>query len=156
GPNGTYNLPVRSRIRPGHPPEALFELPIVSTAIYADGTTAGDEALLHRLLVRRGNMLQAVELAQKILADAGQRNLPRAQLTGQFQTLANSLNHWYLPPEQQVGRDLYQSIAGKLIGLPDVRLGEAFPPTEFVNREVAELGRLRTVLLQSQPSLASR
>jgi len=49
-------------------------------------------------------MLQAVEMALATLTDAGAHNLPRSQLVSQFRRLADSVNHWYLPPEQQVAR----------------------------------------------------
>jgi hypothetical protein len=153
-PNQKYSVPIPSRYRRGQAPEALYGPPIVTAGVLADGTTTGDAALLSRLVLRRCNMLQAVELARDMLSEAGKHNVPRPQLVGQFQQLADSLNHWYLPPEQQVGRGVYQGIVGKLMGLPDTPFGSAFPPTAFVEREVAALSRQRTALLESQPGLA--
>jgi hypothetical protein len=154
-PNQGYMVPVPARLRPGQSPEALFEPPIVAAAVFADGTTTGDTSLLSRLILRRCNMLQAVELAGEILSDAGRRNVPRRQMIDQFQKLADSVNHWYLPPEQQVGRVLYQSIIEKLLNLPELRLGSPFPPTAFVEQETARLNRQRTALLESRPDLAA-
>jgi hypothetical protein len=131
--------------------QSLYTPPILSAALFADGTSSGDPTLLNSLKLRRASMLQAVELARDMLATAGKRNVPRAQLTKQFQQLADSLNHWYLPPEQQVGRTVYQSIVGKLLGLPDQRLGDPFPPTTFVTQEVAALDRQRTTLIAAIP-----
>src|SRR5215203_5771146 len=82
----------------------VFEEPTAAAGILADGTPSGDPALLSRLLLRRSNMLQAVELAIDTLTDAGNRNYPKAQLINEFKRLTNSLDRWYLPPEQQVGR----------------------------------------------------
>jgi hypothetical protein len=141
-------------MRNGSELEDLYRPPIVTAAVFADGTTAGDPALLARLMQRRGNMLQAVELALGMLSDAGKHNLPRGQLIGQFQMLAESLHHWYLPPEQQVGHSLYEGIAERLANVPELPVGAAFPPTAFVEEEIARLNRQRTVLLQARPDLA--
>ena len=130
----------------------LFEPPVIS-AIFADGSTTGDTALLSRLVSRRGSMLQAVELAHEILADAGRHNVPRDQLVKQFRMMADSLNHWYLPPEQQVGGTLYKSVAEKLMNLPQQQVGSAFPPSTFVDQALTELNRQRVALLESQPDL---
>jgi len=132
----------------------LFEEPIVTAGIFAGGATTGDPALLTRLILRRCNMLQAVETALEMLSDAGRRNVPRVQLIEQFKKLADSLNRWYLPPEQQVGRSLYQSVVGKLMDLPEAPAGSPFPPSTFVTEETVALNRQRVTLLESQPSLA--
>lgn len=132
----------------------IFETPIIHAAVFADGSTAGDAALLARLLSRRGNMLQAVELVRELLTDAGKHNVPRGQLIKQFTTMADSFNHWYLPPEQRVGRALYQSISEQLLNLPRSQVGSAFPPTAFVEQQSAMLNRQRTTLLESLPSLS--
>ena len=152
-PNEKYIVPVPTRRRPGQPGEDLFETPIVTAGIFAGGTTTGDPALLDRLLLRRRNMLQAVELAIATLTDADRHELARDRLIGQFKRMADSLDHWYLPQEQQVGRSLYQLIAGRLINL-DVPVGSRFPPAAFVVQEIGALNRQRVVLSESQPSLA--
>jgi len=153
-PNQERTVPVTVRFRPGRPVEDLFEEPIVVAGILADGTTTGDSVLLTRLINRRSNMLAAVEMAMEMLADAGRHNVPRDRLIEQFKKMANSVSHWYLPPEQQVGRDLYQSIVGKLINLPEQQVGSPFPSATFVAQETAILNRQRVTLLESQPSLA--
>lgn len=132
-----------------------LEEPIVTAGILADGTTTGDALLLNRLILRRINMLQAVETTLEILSDAGRHNVPRDQLIEQFRKTACTLDRWYLPPEQQVGRGLYRSIIVKLKNLPEVRAGSPFPPGTFVEQESAMLRQQRVTLLESQPSLAS-
>lgn len=141
----------RSLIPPG---AGSIEEPIVTAGILEDGTTFGDRTLLTRLLLRRCNLLLAVETTLDMLLGAGSRNVPRGQLIGQFQDLANALNRWYVPPEQQAGRTLYQSMVGKLTNLPKEPPGSAFPPNDFVTREAAQLSRLRSGLLDAQPSLS--
>jgi hypothetical protein len=128
--------------------------PIVTAGIFADGTTTGDPVLLTRLLLRRSNMLLAVETTLETLSDAGRHNIPRDQLIAQFKKMANSMRHWYLPTEQQLGVGLYQSIVGKLMNLPEEPLGSPFPPPSFVVQETAILTRQRVKLLESRPSLA--
>jgi hypothetical protein len=145
---------MRMPLRAGSKPSAVFEPPIVTAGIFADGATTGDTALLRRLILRRCNMLQAVEAALEMLSDAGRRNVPRSQMTEQFRNMADSVNHWYLPPEQRVGRSLYQSMIEKLMNLPEGPLGSPFPPTAFVEEETAMLNRQRVALLDSRPSLA--
>lgn len=132
----------------------VVEEPIVTAGILADGTTTGDPVLLTRLISRRRNMLLAVETARETLFDAGRRNVPRNQLIDQFRKLTDSVSRWYLPPEQQIGRGLYQSILGKLKNLPEEDVGSPFPPDSFVAQETAELSRQRVALLGSQPSFA--
>ena len=153
-PNQERMVPVLLRRPPGRPAEDLFEQPIITAGILADGTTTGDAALLTRLINRRSNMLAAVETAMEMLADAGRHNVPRDQLIEQFKKMARFVSHSYLPPEQQVGRDLYQSIVEKLITLPDEPLGSPFPPSTFIAEETAKLNRQRVTLSESQPSLA--
>jgi hypothetical protein len=131
----------------------LFEQP-VTAGIFVDGATTGDPALLTRLMLRRGNMLLAVETTLETLFDAGRRNVPRDQLIGQFRAMADSVRRWYLPYEQQVGLGLYRSIIGKLTNLPAGQAGSPFPPSDFVEQEVALLRPHRVALLESQPSLA--
>ena len=132
----------------------LLEEPIVAAGILADGTTTGDAALLTRLIWRRSNMLLAVETALETLSDAGRHNVPRDSLIQQFRKMANPLNRWYLSPEQQVGRGVYQSIIGKLMNLPQGEVGSPFPPAAFVAQETAILNRQRVILTESQPCLA--
>lgn len=132
----------------------FFEEPIVTAGILADGTTTGDAALLSRLIIRRSNMLLAVETALETLSDAGRHNVPRSQLIAEFKKMANSLNRWYVPPEQQQASSIYQSIVGKLMNMPEGDVGSPFPPTAFVAQETAMLNRQRYALLDSQPSLA--
>ena len=131
----------------------LLEDSILTAGIYSGGTTSGDQILLGRLILRRSNMLQAVETSAAALSNAGGHNIPRSQLIEQFQTLADSLNHWYLPPEQQIGRDLYQSIVGRLLNLPEPQFGAPFPPSDFVRQQLSNLNQLRVRLLASEPNL---
>ncbi len=129
----------------------VFEKPSVTAGIFAGGATTGDAALLTLLMMRRSNMLLAVDTALETLSGAGRRNVPPGWLIEQFRRMA--LSRFYLLPEQQVGRDLYQSILGKLINLPDQPLGSPFPPTAFVEQETAMLRQRRATLVESRPSL---
>jgi hypothetical protein len=126
----------------------------ITAAIFADGSTAGEASLLTRMALRRSNMLLAVDTTLDTLSDAGHRNLPRQQLIEEFKKMADALNRWYVVPEQRVGRDLYESIAGKLMNLAEVAAGMPFPPDSFVEQETRVLREQRAVLLQSQASLA--
>ena len=45
-------------------------------------------------------MLAAVENAIDTLAEAGNRNVPRAQLIDRFKKLSESLSRWYLSDQQ--------------------------------------------------------
>jgi hypothetical protein len=156
-PNEERALPsdfLRLRVEPPpapRPPYGVFEQPIVTAGILADGTVIGDTGLISRMMMRRSTMLLAVETALESLSDAGQHNVPPAWLIEQFRRMA--LSRFYLLPEQQVGRDLYQSILGKLINLPEQPLGSPFPPTAFVEQETAMLRQRRAALVESRPSL---
>lgn len=154
-PNEQYTVPVPSGKRPGRSWEDLYQPPILTAGVFADGTTTGDADLLKLLIWRRCYALQAVETALEILTDAGRHNVPRRQLIDHFQRIAKSLNRWYVPSGQGAGRTIYQSITGKLIDLPDGPPGSAFPPTSFVEQETAKLNRRRVVLLESRPGLAT-
>ena len=144
--------PASAPVRPHSRSHGLAE-PVVAAGIFADGTTTGDAALLTRLLLRRSNMLAAVENAIDTLTEAGNRNVPRAQLIDRFKKLSESLSRWYLSQDQQIGRGLYLSIVGKLVDLPEERLGLPFPPASFVREESATLIRQRAALMASQPNL---
>ena len=132
----------------------VYDQPVITAGIFSDGTTIGDSALLERLMLRRCNMLQAVELALETLSDAGRRNVPRGQLIEQFKRMAESARRWYVPPDQRVASDVYQSIVEKLVNLPGQQLVEVFPPTSFAAEETAMLNQQRVTLLESQPSLS--
>ena len=153
-PGASFAIPLPVRFPRGASLEALYKPPITTAGVFADGVTTGDPGLLARLIARRASALQAIEMAISMLSDAGSHNPSRERLVADFQRMADSLNHWYLPPEQQVGRALYQSLAGKLRNVPDLPYGSAFPPTGFVEQEVATLKLQRMALLESQPSLA--
>jgi hypothetical protein len=131
----------------------IFEEPIVTGGIFADGAIAGDAVLISGLMLRRSNMLLAVETTLETLSDAGGRNIPRDQLIEQFRRMAEFVNHWYIPPEEQISRSLYLSMIEKLLHVPEGPLGSAFPPTGFVERETAALRQQRAALVESRPSL---
>jgi len=137
-----------------NPGTRFFQEPIVAAGVFANDTTTGDAALLSGLVLRRSNMLLAVETTLETLSDAGRRNIPRDQLIGEFKKMADSLRRLYLPPEQQVGLGLYQSMIGKLMNLPYVQYGLPFPPATFVAAETVTLRQQRLILSESQPSLS--
>ena len=139
----------------GKGPAERLDIPVRAAGILLDNSTTGDAALLSRLVLRCCNLLQAVEMALDILIDAGRHNIPPKELIGRFDKLAASLRHWYLPPEQQVGQQVYREISGKLLNLPQPAPGSPFPPTDFVDREAAALNSQRVTLLASQPALAT-
>jgi hypothetical protein len=142
--------------RDGRPRGLVLEEPIAAAGILADGTTTGEAALLIRLMLRRSNMLLAVETTLETLSDAGRHNVSRDLMIEQFKKMANSARRWYLPAEQRIGAELYQSMVGKLLNLPGEPAGSPFPPTSFVAQETAILSRQRVALLESQPSFADQ
>jgi hypothetical protein len=129
--------------RSGKPRAPHFLVDPSAAGIFADGTTTGDAALLTRMILRRSNMLLAVENSLEALSNAGRHSVPKAQLVEQFKRMADLLDHGYLPSEQRIGRRLYQSIIEKLNGLQEGPLGTPFPPTTFVEAESAPLRRQR-------------
>ena len=154
-PDGERTIPVLLRLRPKTRIAEVFDLPIITAAILADGSTAGDVVLLSRLMLRRCNRLLAVETAMDILSEAGRRNNHRDELVGHFRKMADLMWRWYVPPEQQIGRELYLLIRDKLEQLPDQPVGAPFPPSTFVEEQVKVLNRERVVLSASQPPLAT-
>jgi hypothetical protein len=141
------------QFRAGNRIPVLFAEPIFAAGIFTDGTTAGDPVLLSRLMLRRSNMLLAVETTLETLSDAGRHNIPRGQLIEQFRKMAEFLNHWYIPREEQIGRTLYLSMIEKLQHVPEGPPGSAFPPTSFVEQETATLRQRRSALMESRPGL---
>lgn len=131
-----------------------LEQPLATAGIYSDGSTTGNAALLTRLMLRRSSMLLAIDSANAALSEAAKHNNPRGQLVEQFRKLVDSASGWYLFPEQQIGRDLFESIIGKLKNLPQGEFGVPFPPTAFIEEETARLKGMRVALWDSQPSLA--
>jgi hypothetical protein len=131
----------------------LLKEPILTAGIFSDGTRTGDQALLTGLVLRRSNMLMAVETALETLSDAGRRNVPRDQLIEQFKKMADSLRHWYLPPEQQIGIRIYQPIVERLMSLPQGQVGSPFPPDAFVAQETTILRQRRIALSESEPNM---
>ena len=77
---------------------------IAVAGILGDGSLTGDPAMLTRLLVRRANMLAAVETSLEFYCAPGRRNIPRDQLIAEFQRMVDAVRRWYLPPEQQLGQ----------------------------------------------------
>jgi hypothetical protein len=132
----------------------IYKPPFITAGIFADGTTTGNAALLDRLIVRRSNVLQAVEISLEILTDAGNSNVQRDHFIQQFKFMADSARRWYVPQDQRVASDVYQSVVEKLLNLPEGPPGSPFPPDAFVAQETGTLNRLRVTLLDSQPSLA--
>jgi hypothetical protein len=147
-------LPNQERIvQPLTPSVFSIEQPILTAGVFADGSTIGDAGLLTRLMLRRSDMLLAVETASETLSEAGRRNVSKDQLVAQFKKMANLVSRRYLLQEQKIGLSIYQPIIGKLINLPETKDGSPFPPTGFVEQETAILRQRRTVLLDSLPSL---
>jgi 2-phospho-L-lactate guanylyltransferase (CobY/MobA/RfbA family) len=136
-PTQEYVVNVPIRLLGSRQIKDLYKQPIVTAEVFADGTTGGDAILLTRLMSRRNSMLQAVELAHEILANAAKHNVPPPQLI-----------------EQQVGRTVHQSITQKLMDLPPLEVGSPFPPTAFVEKETVVLNRQRSTLLNSRPNIA--
>jgi len=66
----------RAVMRNGKRTHSIFEQPMVTAGIFADGTTTGDASLLAGLILRRCNMVQAVELALEMLSDAAATTCP--------------------------------------------------------------------------------
>ncbi len=120
----------------------------VAAGIFADGSTTGDMAWLRRLMLRRSNTLLAVEAALDTLSYSGVQNVSRRELIARFRKLDDSLNRWYLPPEQQIGRRVYQTILEELINTPNA-------PSMFISEEIAVLRKRRVALSESQPSLGT-
>lgn len=154
-PGDGRTIPILLRLRPGIQIGELFELPIATAAILTDGNTTGDPVLLSRLMLRRCNRLLAVETAMDMLSDAGRRNVPRNDLLDRFDKLADLMWKWYVPPEQQVGREVYRSIHDQIKQLPDQPVGSPFPPSAFVEEQRKVLNKERVALLASQPALST-
>jgi hypothetical protein len=132
----------------------FLEEPIVTAGIFADGVTTGDAILLTRLILRRTNMLLALEMALEALSDAARQSIPRYQLTVQFKKMADSLRRWYLPQEQQIGLRVYQPILRKLMDMEKGQGGGSPDPlATFIAEETAILRQQRVSLSESQPSL---
>jgi hypothetical protein len=155
-PNQEYTFKPGIRFRPEQPKDVFEQLerPMVTAGIFADGTTDGDPALLARLMLRRSNMLLAVETALEALSDAGRQSTSRYQLIVLFRKMADSLHRWYLPPDQQIGLRVYQPIFGELINMPKGQDGSPDPLATFIAEETAMLRKWRITLSESQPSLA--
>ena len=138
----------------GNPSGRRFlEEPIVTAGIFADGATTGDAALLTRLMLRRSNMLLAVETSIETLSNAERQSVSRYQLIVQFKKITDSLHRWYLPLEQQIGLRVYEPILGKLVNMPKGQDGSPDPLSSFIEEETALLRQRRVTLSESQPSL---
>jgi hypothetical protein len=131
-----------------------LEEPVVAAGIFSDGATTGDPALLSLLMLRRSNMLLAVETALEALSNAGRQGIPRYQLIVQFKKMTDSLHRWYLPAEQQIGLRVYQPILGKLMNMPGGNDRSPDPLATLLEEETAMLRQQRVTLSESQPSLA--
>ena len=68
--------------------------------------------------------------------------------------MTDSLHHWYLTPEQQIGLRVYQPILGKLMNMPGRQDGSPDLLATLVAEETAMLRQQRVTLSESQPSLA--
>src|SRR5258708_27666903 len=125
---GRVMMEGQTLLPPGLPPAkyAIYEQPIVTAGIFADGTTIGDAVLLDRLMLRRCNMLQAVGLALEMLFDAGRSNVPRGQLIEQFKKKADFVRRWDVSPDQRVRSDGYQSKVVKFVNFAEQEPGETF------------------------------
>jgi hypothetical protein len=132
----------------------VFDQPIVA-GIFADGSTTGDTGLLTLLMLRRSNMLAAVETSLEILTAAAQRGTPPAEVAQQLDTIAATLRHWYLPKEQTVGLELYESIIARVMALPEERADEPSPLSTLVAEERPALLQRRALLLGARPGLAA-
>jgi hypothetical protein len=130
-----------------------LEEPIVTAGISADGATTGDAGLLSRLMLRRSNMLLAVDTALETLSSAERQGVSRYQLIVQFKKITDSLHRWYLPLEQQIGLRVYEPILGKLVNMPRGPDGSPDPLANFIEEETAMLRQRRVTLSESQPSL---
>jgi hypothetical protein len=131
-----------------------LEEPIVTAGISAAGATTGDAGLLSRLMLRRSNMLLAVETALETLSNAERQSISRYQLIVQFKKITDSLHRWYLPLEQQIGLRVYEPILGKLVNMPKGPDGSPDPLTPFLAEETALLRQRRVTLSESRPTLA--
>src|SRR5262249_39346881 len=127
--------------------------PIVTAGISADGAATGDAGLLFGLMLRRSNMLLAVETALETLSNAERQSISRYQLIVQFKKITDSLHRWYLPLEQQIGLRVYEPILGKLVNMPKAPDGSPDPLATFLTEETALLRQRRVTLSESQPSL---
>lgn len=75
--------------------------------------------------------------------------MPRERLVERFRNEADSTWRWYMPPEQQVGRALYQTIIERIKSVPEGPAGSPFPPAAFIADQTATLNKLRVALMES-------